>query len=644
MSLNKPLNQSKFFVPPSPLFRYFLPVMLLVFLSAWQQKTDRGQLDSLLGLVDRHKDAYALDSADAVLGQALEQALLLVDSAIIKRIYGDMGYVQHLSGDYLTSISSYELGYQYAEGLRDSSYMIAYSRSVGLNFQRIGLHAVALDHYLESLELAKTSSDKERLADLYNSIGVLYQQNNEPDMSMEYLRQSLALYADIDNQTGIAYTYNNIAINFQQKNELDSCIHYNLMALSQKKILGDRRDISSTLNNLGEIYLQLSRLDSAYDYLQEAYSIHKNLNEPESMVISYNNFGDYWMKRGNYPVAENYLDSAAQIVEEIQTKELAIENVALKVQLYEKTNRFARALRSYKIYDSLSTELFMDQKIQVQELGNLYLLREKEFEKEQVAQQAKLFEIKSTQFQTTSISLGLLGLMLTVFSVITFRNLKMQKRLSKQISDQNEVIKLQKSDIRHRTSNSLARIQTVINAIRRKAADSGTKSELVQAGRILQTAASLERYLYDVEDEFEVPLAEYLAGLLDHHREIFQLENNSTQITLKCPKSVILPVNQILSLGIILDEWLRNSTKYAFAKIQNPHISIQLLEENEVLTLHYRDNGSGLKGKQDRRGTGTGLIEKFAQDLDAKLSTESDGGIYHCLRFKIHTKTTKTHL
>jgi two-component sensor histidine kinase len=378
--------------------------------------------------------------------------------------------------------------------------------------------------------------------------------------------------------------------------------------------------------------------------LQEAYSIHKNLNEPESMVISYNNFGDYWMKRGNYPVAENYLDSAAQIVEEIQTKELAIENVALKVQLYEKTNRFARALRSYKIYDSLSTELFMDQKIQVQELGNLYLLREKEFEKEQVAQQAKLFEIKSTQFQTTSISLGLLGLMLTVFSVITFRNLKMQKRLSKQISDQNEVIKLQKSDIRHRTSNSLARIQTVINAIRRKAADSGTKSELVQAGRILQTAASLERYLYDVEDEFEVPLAEYLAGLLDHHREIFQLENNSTQITLKCPKSVILPVNQILSLGIILDEWLRNSTKYAFAKIQNPHISIQLLEENEVLTLHYRDNGSGLKGKQDRRGTGTGLIEKFAQDLDAKLSTESDGGIYHCLRFKIHTKTTKTHL
>ncbi|NHE58990.1 tetratricopeptide repeat-containing sensor histidine kinase [Cyclobacterium plantarum] len=626
-----------------PLSRYLLLALVLVISSAWQQKKDRSQLDSLLQKVDLLIDTYALDSATIVLDQALDRALHLVDSSSIRRIYGDMGYVQNLIGEYEASISNYKSAYAYAEGLRDSSLMVAFSRSIGLNFQRIGLHAVALDHYLKSLELTKNDPDKELLADLYNSIGVLYQQNNEPEASMDYLRQSLALYSNIGDQAGVAYAYHNMAINFQQKNELDSCIHYNAMALDQKKMLGDLRDISSTLNNMGEIFLDRSLLDSAYAYLQEAYSIHRQLNEPESMAISYNNFADYWVKKGDYSLSGKYLDSAAHIIQEIQTKELAIKNTALKVQLYEKTNRFDQALYTYKIWDSLKTDLFMEEKIQVQELGNLYLLREKEFEKEQVAQQANLFEIKSAQFQTTSILLGVVGILLTLFSVITYRNLNTQKQLSEKISHQNSVIKAQQVEIRHRTSNSLARIQTVINAIRRKATDSGTKSELVQAGRILQTAASLERYLYDVEDEFEVPLAEYLSGLLDHHREIFQLENNGTQITLNCPASVILPVNQILSLAIILDEWLRNSTKYAFSKTEKPLILIQIQEENGTLGLHYHDNGSGLTANH-RPGTGTGLIEKFALDLNAILTTENDGGIHHSIRFNIQSKKTKTHL
>ena len=621
----------------------FLFAFPMVISFGFQEKKDQSQLDSLLLKVDLLIDGYALDSASIVLDQALEKALSLGDSIKLRRIYGDMGYVQHLLGDYETSISKYKFAYEYAESLLDSSYMIAFSRSIGLNYQRIGLHAVALDHYLESLELAKNGSDKELLAELYNSIGVLYQQNNEPDLSMDYFLQSLALYRQIGNNVGVSHAYNNMAINFHLKNELDSCIHYNIKALEQKEALGDLRDISSTLNNLGELFLELSLLDSAYGYLQESYIIHRKLNEPESMAISYNNFGDYWMKKNNYLRSELFLDSASTIIQTIKTKELALKNIELRVLLHEKTNRFDQALLTYKIWDSLKTDLFMEEKIRVQELGNLYLLQEKEFEKEQVAQQANLFEVKSAQFQITSILLGAVGMLLTVFSIITFRNLNIQKQLSGKISHQNSVIKAQQVEIRHRTSNSLARIQTVINAIRRKATDSDTKSELIQAGRLLQTASSLERYLYDVEDEYEVPLAEYLTGLLDHHREIFRLENCNTQITLACPKTIVLQVNQILSLAIILDEWLRNSTKYAFKRTEKPHITIQIREDNSILSLEYRDNGSGLE-TSDTRGTGSSLIEKFARDLGAELNTENDEGIHHSLCFNIQLKKNKNHL
>jgi two-component sensor histidine kinase len=165
----------------------------------------------------------------------------------------------------------------------------------------------------------------------------------------------------------------------------------------------------------------------------------------------------------------------------------------------------------------------------------------------------------------------------------------------------------------------------------------------MQAAKILQTASSLERYIYDVEDEFEVPLADYLEGLLNHHREIFALEKSNTRISLTCPPNVILPVDQILNLAIVLDEWVRNTKKFAFSISENPHITILIREENGTLSVDYRDNGSGMK-KDATAGIGTGLIEKFTQDLDARITTENDGGIHHCIRFKIQSKKTKSHL
>jgi len=607
---------------------------VLLFSTSLQNRISYSNLDSLLKNGDRLIDDYKLDSSVFTLSEALDMAIILEDSLKIRRVYGDLGYVHHLSGNYEASIANYKLAYQYAEGLLDTVMMGSFSRSIGVNFQRLGLHSVSLDYYLRSLDLAKSGSDTKLLATLYNSLGVLYQQNQDWEKSLDYHRKSLTLFEKINNERGIARNYNNMAISFKE-NHLDSCILYNLLALELKKKLGNKRDISSTLNNLGEIYLDLSLEDSAFLYIQDAFYIHRELNEPESMIISYNGLADYWQRKNNYQISELYLDSAAQLIQQIPTKELHLENLLLKIKLYENTNRYPQALQTYKSWDSIKTELFLEEKFRVQEMGNLYLLREKEYENEQVASRAALLEVKNSQFKTTSLLLGIIGLLAMAFAGITSRNLRVQKRQSHQILRQNEIIKNQKDDLRHRTSNSLSRCQGIIHSIARKIDNVEVRQSLRNAARILLTASEMERHLIGLEDEKEVHLGEFLASLIEHHLQAIQLENRNIQIIFRSESRVHLPVDQVVSISVIINEWITNSLKYAFDEKPDGRIFIQIMHNNNSITIDYKDNGKGFS-KSTHLGMGSKLNDLFLKELKATLNTSNENGTKYLLNFPFH--------
>ena len=129
------------------------------------------------------------------------------------------------------------------------------------------------------------------------------------------------------------------------------------------------------------------------------------LNDKEGLAISYKNLADHALRKNRYIQSEAYLDSALSILRSIGSKDYLIEALELQIKLWETTGQFANGLATYKVWDSLKTEMFLEEKFKVQEIGNMYLLREKEFENEQVAQRASLLEAKNTQIKNTSILL-----------------------------------------------------------------------------------------------------------------------------------------------------------------------------------------------------------------------------------------------
>lgn len=381
--------------------------------------------------------------------------------------------------------------------------------------------------------------------------------------------------------------------------------------------------------------------DEAFPYLEESYQLHRTLNDREGLAISYKNLADYAIRKNRFIQSEAYLDSALSILRSISSKDYLIEALELQIKLWETTGQYAKVLATYKEWDSLKTEMFLEEKFNVQEIGNMYLLREKESENEQVSQRANLLEVKNIQIRNTSILIGIIGLLAIAFAVASRRNLRVQKRQSEYIRNQNKIIKGQQDELRHRTSNSLARTNGIVNLIARKITDEEVREKLLNASRILVTAAALERHLIGVENEKEVRLGEFIESVIEHQRQAVQLETRKIQIDLTCENEIYLPVDQVIHTAIILNEWITNSLKYGFVDHAQGRINVKIQQEKSSISIDYRDDGSGLS-PSFHAGTGSRLNKLFLRELKGIVATTSDDGIRHFLQFPL--KASKKHL
>ncbi len=86
---------------------------------------------------------------------------------------------------------------------------------------------------------------------------------------------------------------------------------------------------------------------------------------------------------------------------------------------------------------------------------------------------------------------------------------------------------------------------------------------------------------------------------------------------------VVLTATQAISTGLVLNELLTNSLKYAFDEsISNPEIKISFRLDNDSFYMIYEDNGVGcdidaIKNKEDSYGLM--LIDSMAEKVDGEL-------------------------
>jgi PAS domain S-box-containing protein len=198
-----------------------------------------------------------------------------------------------------------------------------------------------------------------------------------------------------------------------------------------------------------------------------------------------------------------------------------------------------------------------------------------------------------------------------------------ERRLVSSLMEKEVLLK----EVHHRVKNNLQVISSLLSLQAHHVSDSTARELLAESQSRVQSIALVHERLYRAADLSHVDLQNYASdlvnGLLRTHLEVGARITCAVELT-----GVRLPIDLAIPCGLIVNELVINSLKYAFA---DGHGSIRISgrQEDGRVTLVVADDGVGLPRDLDpsrAASLGLELVFTFAEQLGAAVTWSREGG------------------
>jgi two-component system, sensor histidine kinase PdtaS len=158
--------------------------------------------------------------------------------------------------------------------------------------------------------------------------------------------------------------------------------------------------------------------------------------------------------------------------------------------------------------------------------------------------------------------------------------------------------------------------------------NSEIRDALIDSLNRVKSVGLIHQLLYQTEDLVSVDFKEFVVKLVDHISS-FATRKNLVK-TIEVSKEVSFNIETTISLGLIINELLTNSFKYAFESVDNCNIEVSLINtKGEEYQLVVADNGKGLPvGFDPENSTSLGLklVYTLNEQLSGKINYKNDDG------------------
>lgn len=197
-------------------------------------------------------------------------------------------------------------------------------------------------------------------------------------------------------------------------------------------------------------------------------------------------------------------------------------------------------------------------------------------------------------------------------------------------------------EIHHRVKNNLQVISSLLYLQAKGVQDKQVLETLKESRNRVYSMAIIHETLYRSKDLARVDFAEYTRKLAKHLQHSY--DGDSQNINLNTNIAPIsLNVDAAISCGLIINELVSNSLKYAFPAGQPGKICITLDRvDDDRLLLAVADNGIGLPSDMDfhqAKSLGLRLVNLLAQQLEGILTLDQSRGTTFELVFRAEFAT-----
>ncbi len=299
----------------------------------------------------------------------------------------------------------------------------------------------------KTIKLLEKKNNLSLLAKCYSLKSILLNRVSNFEQALFHQKKAISLYTKAKDTTGIISSLTNISLDYLDRNENDSALYY----LSKLKRFDDKMKEKSKYffhQNFGKYYFNVRNYDEAIKEYNKALSIANKHEMIDSKTTCLTLIAITHLNLKQYTKAESTLLESIAIANNNNLLHEANEAYIVLIELYEKQERFKKALEIKKLNDKIEKEIFTIEKInKINEIETRLRLSEKE----QIITQQEL-KIKKEQLNTLEakskisqlIYFILLCIIIIFFIIIIFIR---AKKLTSKIKAQKLLLEVKSKEV-----------------------------------------------------------------------------------------------------------------------------------------------------------------------------------------------------
>ena len=577
---------------------------------------------------------YKQDSAIWFAEQAMQFAMQKKDDNGIATILLQMGMIDDNQGEFDSSQIKYKQAFEIfkSTGLRKG--LASANIRLGVVELRNGKYDNAIKYFFDALKISEDAGDKFGIMEANYSISWAYLDRKNYDMALQYLKIAEQINETIPFSSLSLNIFNHMGVIYREKKDYKKAASYLEKGVKMSNDVENQGLNITLINNLASVYskeglkqeaidlqkgaLERSRIIGNYlRELQVLYGLSRTYGteNPEEAIFYLNQAILLAREKKAYNQEARYLKAITPLYLEISDYKNAYLSKDREHQVADSFyyNTMTKNMESLKAEYELSKS-----NAKVKELDLLNKKRELELEKATILR------------NVTITGLGLLFIIL----VLLYNQYRIKQRSNKKISEKN--LSLQHlldekewllKEVHHRVKNNLHTIMSLLE----------TQSSYLKDDALLAIQNSQHRVyamslihqkLYQTENSSNINMSVYLPELLNYLRDSYDIRQRIRFVS--DIEDIRLDISKAIPVGLILNEAVTNSVKYAFPENKSGEINIRMerLTKNKI-RLSIADNGIGLPPNWDKvqkNSLGLKLMKGLTEDIRGKLLIENLNG------------------
>ncbi|RDY61747.1 sensor histidine kinase [Flagellimonas nanhaiensis] len=476
-------------------------------------------------------------------------------------------------------------------------------------YSNLGLYRKARNQYIMEVKPTIADNDSYGLARYHSKVGNYLRLDNSAPTALSELKKAKA-YLDV--------FINDISTEKTEAQLFES-------DLLKAEIEG----------NIAKCHVMLGEYETAIPLLENSIEVldTSSKNGHKSEVVENTLYlADANLQLERFTTAKTNLDIEFENISILQN----IKRNSLLAAYYDRVENFRNAATYYKRNERIKDSLAQKQSAIIkQQLVTIVANEDLENSQRLIDEQKRINELARSEMKAKDerINLVFISLIFTLlgFAGLVYAYLKSIKN-QRLIAEQKHIIEnalVEKDsllkEIHHRVKNNLQMVSSLLSLQTKNTRSKAAIVALEEGKSRVKAMALIHQKLYQNDDLSVIEMQGYIESLINSVQSVYKKGGHNISITIDA-EGTELDIDRAIPFGLILNELVSNSFKYAFPENdENGKIYIHLSKNGDQGFFEYTDNGVGLPEDADERAhssMGIRLMNRLVNQLQSKLNID----------------------